>query len=134
MDGGVGAGQKYASIGWTVFAAAKGADLTDPGPANSWLFLDEHPNAIDDEILYINPGDTNGVGFFSELPGSLHNGAGAVTFCDGHTEIHKWLDPRTTPPVNPTANVSIMGTYQQVFMTAPNQDLAWFASKTPRAQ
>ena len=76
MDAGVGAGTKYASLGWTVFAAAKGAELIHPGAANSWLFLDEHPNAIDDEILYINPADTNGYGFMSELPSSLHNNAG----------------------------------------------------------
>jgi prepilin-type N-terminal cleavage/methylation domain-containing protein/prepilin-type processing-associated H-X9-DG protein len=132
MDGGVGFGTKYAAIGWTVWAAVKGADLTAPGPANSWLFLDEHPNAIDDEILYVNPADVNGLGFMTELPSSLHNKAGTVSFCDGHAEIHKWFSPATMPPVNPTAGVSVLGTYQQVF-NGSNVDLGWLAQKTPNS-
>jgi prepilin-type processing-associated H-X9-DG protein len=30
---------------------------------------------------------------------ALSNGAGGVSFADGHSETHKWLDPRTKPPV-----------------------------------
>lgn len=130
MDGGVGAGNKDPNLPWTVFAAQKGANLIHPGPANSWLFLDEHPNAIDDEILYVNPGDTNGTGLMTELPSSLHNNAGTVSFCDGHSEIHKWFNPATMPPVNATAGVTLIGKYQQVFMNG-NVDYAWFAQKTP---
>jgi len=130
MDAGVGAGQKYASIGWTVWAAAKGADLIHPGPANSWLFLDEHPNAIDDELLYIDPAYTTGIGFITELPSSLHNYAGTVSFCDGHSEIHKWLNPATSVSVNPVLNVPVIGVYQQVF-SINNVDLIWLAQRTP---
>jgi prepilin-type N-terminal cleavage/methylation domain-containing protein/prepilin-type processing-associated H-X9-DG protein len=128
MDGCVGGGQKYATFTWAI-PALKGAALIHPGPANTWLFLDEHPNAIDDEILYVNPGDTNGTGLMTELPSSLHNNAGTVSFCDGHSEIHRWLNPKTMPPVNPTAGVTVQGVYQNVFMT-DNADYAWFAQKT----
>jgi prepilin-type processing-associated H-X9-DG protein len=131
MDGCVGGGQKYTRLGWTCVPAWKGAALINPGPANTWLFLDEHPNAIDDEILYVNPADTNGIGTLTELPSSLHNNAGTVSFCDGHAEIHKWFCAKTMPPVNPTPGVAVLGVYQQVQMFPPNTaDLAWLAQKT----
>ena len=31
-------------------------------------------------------------------PANYHNGAGGLSFADGHSEIHKWTDPQTTPP------------------------------------
>ncbi|MCL5098014.1 MAG: hypothetical protein M1608_10900 [Candidatus Omnitrophica bacterium] len=34
-----------------------------------------------------------------DVPASYHNGAGGISFADGHAEIHKWLDPRTKPPI-----------------------------------
>jgi prepilin-type N-terminal cleavage/methylation domain-containing protein/prepilin-type processing-associated H-X9-DG protein len=126
MDGNIGGGQKDTSSFTWAIPAVKGANLINPGPANTWLFLDEHPNSIDDEILYVNPGDTNGTGVMIELPSSLHNNAGTVSFCDGHAEIHKWLNPNTMPPVNPGAPE---GTDQRVFMIN-NVDYGWFAQKT----
>lgn len=35
---------------------------------------------------------------FWSMPGSYHNGAGGVSFADGHVEIKRWVDPRTKPP------------------------------------
>jgi prepilin-type N-terminal cleavage/methylation domain-containing protein/prepilin-type processing-associated H-X9-DG protein len=130
MDAGIGGGTKDPTIGWTVYAATKSANLVSPGAANTWLFLDEHPNAIDDELLYVNPADTNGFGVFTELPSSLHNGAGTVSFCDGHAEIHKWLNAQTKPPVvaDPSANINL---YQRFPCMTYNVDLIWLAQKTP---
>jgi prepilin-type processing-associated H-X9-DG protein len=34
-----------------------------------------------------------------DFPGSYHGGACGFAFADGHSEIHKWLDRRTTPPI-----------------------------------
>jgi len=34
---------------------------------------------------------------FVDLPASYHNGAGNLMFADGHSELKKWLDERTTP-------------------------------------
>jgi prepilin-type processing-associated H-X9-DG protein len=30
-----------------------------------------------------------------DIPASYHNGAGGFSFADGHSEIRKWVDPRT---------------------------------------
>jgi prepilin-type N-terminal cleavage/methylation domain-containing protein/prepilin-type processing-associated H-X9-DG protein len=128
MDSGVGDGKKYnfddSSGMWPTFWAKRGADLIKPGPAQSWLFFDENPMSIDDEIMYIDPRSTNGNGEFTELPSTLHNNAGTVSFCDGHSEIHKWLNPKTIVPVVPGTTVNDLTVTADV-------DLAWLAQRTP---
>jgi prepilin-type processing-associated H-X9-DG protein len=32
-------------------------------------------------------------------PASYHGRAGGLAFADGHSEIRRWIDSRTTPPV-----------------------------------
>ena len=34
-----------------------------------------------------------------DYPASNHGASGALSFADGHAEIHKWVDPRTIKPV-----------------------------------
>jgi prepilin-type N-terminal cleavage/methylation domain-containing protein/prepilin-type processing-associated H-X9-DG protein len=124
MDGAVGGGDKF-SFGWGNFFFAKNmSDLNVPGPSVSWVFIDEHPDSVDDGVLYINPACTNGTGVFTELPGSLHGGSCGVSFADGHAEIHKWVDPTTVHPVT-------LSVVNQVSVSN-NRDLAWLAQRTPR--
>jgi prepilin-type N-terminal cleavage/methylation domain-containing protein/prepilin-type processing-associated H-X9-DG protein len=128
MDAAVGDGVKYSGFSWLTFVAKKMGDLTVPGPSDSWVFTDEHPDSIDDAILYSNPACTNGIGTFTELPASDHNGACGLGFADGHAEIHKWRDSRIVHPVTYT-------TVNQITINAPpSPDLAWLAEKTPRQQ
>lgn len=129
MNGNVGPGFRY-SFGWPSGLQnpiVKLTDFTVPGPSMSWVFLDEHPDWLDDAQLYIDPGNTNGLGAFTELPGSYHNNACGISFADGHAEIHKWMDSRTYAPITyvyqNSAPVTITGT--------PSADLAWMAARTP---
>ncbi|MDB6110398.1 MAG: hypothetical protein JWR69_2148 [Pedosphaera sp.] len=129
MDAAVGDGKKYTGFSWSAsppfFWAKKMSDLTNPGPSQSWLFTDEHPDSIDDALLYSNPYFTDGTGLFTELPASDHNGACGLGFTDGHSEIHKWRDATTLHPVKYI-------TVNQVNVVR-NVDLAWLAQHTPRA-
>ena len=45
-------GQGAADFPWLTFVASKMGDLQTPGPSDSWVFTDEHPDSIDDAILY----------------------------------------------------------------------------------
>jgi prepilin-type N-terminal cleavage/methylation domain-containing protein/prepilin-type processing-associated H-X9-DG protein len=107
------------------FIAKKMSDLNKPGPSQSWLFLDEHADSIDDGVLYTNPGEASGTGKFTELPSSDHNGACGISFADGHSEIHKWVDPQTTLPViyNQQARQNIA--------VVQDKDLSYLANATP---
>jgi prepilin-type N-terminal cleavage/methylation domain-containing protein/prepilin-type processing-associated H-X9-DG protein len=125
MDAAVGDGPKYSGFPWLSFVAKKTSDFVTPSPSDSWVFTDEHADAIDDAILYTNPGCTNGTGSFTELPSSDHGGSCGMGFADGHSEIHKWRDPNTTRPV-----IYSQGNGQQISVVN-SPDLAWLAQRTP---
>ena len=64
----------------------------------TWVFEDEHPDSLNDGymIMPVADGSTNS---WSDLPASYHNGAAGFSFADGHSEIHKWLEPSTLKPI-----------------------------------
>jgi len=73
----------------TVISYYKEANLSRPGPANLWVFIDENPISINDGSFICLPG----VNQWIDCPASYHNGAGGLAFGDGHAEIKKWRDP-----------------------------------------
>ena len=78
-----------------------------PRPANIFIFLDEHPDSIDDGyFLDQAPSSYYGGGLDREwidLPASYHSRGASFSFADGHSELHHWQDPSTTPPSLPDA-------------------------------
>ncbi len=105
MDAWFGMNEGNWSLTWfgdqTFRAYFKYSDVVDPGPASTWLLVDEHPDSINDGFFcvdmlgYPNPASTT----LPDCPASYHNGACGFAFADGHSEIHKWLDGRTKPPI-----------------------------------
>ena len=83
--------------------ARKMANIITPGPALTFIILDERYDSINDAYFvtemdgYPNPSTTKIV----DYPAYYHNGACGFAFADGHSEIHKWRDPRTMPPYKP---------------------------------
>ena len=63
----------------------KTSDFIVPGPGETWVYLDEHPDSINDAGFF-NPHQTSWV----DQPANYHNAAAGVAFADGHSEIHKW--------------------------------------------
>src|SRR5271168_3847520 len=95
MSGAVGDGYKFGTpgnpFGWTQwYYVKKTTDFHNPGPSDCWVITDEHPDSIDDALLYCSSYPTTS---FTELPGNQHGGAGGICFADGHAEIHKWNGP-----------------------------------------
>lgn len=114
-----------------MFYATKTTQLRNPGPADSWVFTDEHPDSIDDGILYVTPvfGSENSYGQFSELPSFLHQNGDGVSFADGHAEIHHWVDGRTSG--GGVKFVGTSGDTTRLNMSPNNPDLMWMAQHTP---
>jgi len=81
----------------------KAGRILNPGPANCFVFLDEREDSIHeskfvvhtDGFLPANPADYKLVAY----PASYHNGAGNLSYADGHAALHKWVDARTQPPL-----------------------------------
>jgi prepilin-type N-terminal cleavage/methylation domain-containing protein/prepilin-type processing-associated H-X9-DG protein len=77
-------------------------DLTVPGPANTFLLIDENPLSINDASFVEDPSEPSLVApEWIDCPASYHNGACGMSFCDGHVMLKKWRDPTvlafTTP-------------------------------------
>jgi prepilin-type N-terminal cleavage/methylation domain-containing protein len=70
----------------------KDSDLTKPGPANTWLLLDENPYSINDASFICDP-STAELTDWIDYPASYHDHAGGISFTDGHALIHQWKDP-----------------------------------------
>ena len=77
------------------------SDIVDPGPSMAWVLLDEHPDSMNDGFFvvdmrgYPDPKQAK----LPDFPASYHNKAGGLAFADGHSEIRRWRDSRTMPPV-----------------------------------
>jgi prepilin-type processing-associated H-X9-DG protein len=92
----------YALTAYRVYL--KTSAFTVPGPAKTWVFVDEHPDGINDGLLGMKMPSVGGYNAGSytqwdDVPASYHNGACGLSFADGHAEIKKWLDVQTKPPV-----------------------------------
>lgn len=70
--------------GWRVFKRT--ADFNDLDPARLFVFIEEHPDSINDGHFQVNMGAQT----FPSVPGSNHDGAGTITFADGHVEWRAW--------------------------------------------
>ncbi|MCX6923883.1 MAG: hypothetical protein NT154_11855, partial [Verrucomicrobia bacterium] len=89
-----------------------------------FVFLDEHPDSINaggfGNMMVENAASARIIDF----PASFHNGSGGISFSDGHSEIHKWRDPRTRPPVRYDGMLALG-------ISSPNnQDMIWLADRT----
>jgi prepilin-type N-terminal cleavage/methylation domain-containing protein/prepilin-type processing-associated H-X9-DG protein len=109
---------------WRVYR--KLADMVLPGPAMTFVFLDERQDSINDGYYvkemdgYPDPATTKLV----DYPASYHGGACGFAFADGHSEIHKWRDARTTPPLT---------TKLQLNVPSPNNgDVLWMQERCTR--
>jgi prepilin-type N-terminal cleavage/methylation domain-containing protein/prepilin-type processing-associated H-X9-DG protein len=99
-----------------------------PRPSEIFIFLDEHPNTINDGyFLNKAPAYTGSVyggsGYshaeWRDLPATYHNNATTFSFADGHSTLHRWLVPSTIYPVRPEVP------YIPIDVTAQRADFNW---------
>ncbi len=74
------------------------SDINSPPPAKMFVFIDQHPDYMSDPHFHMML-DQGSAAAFADIPASRHNGSGALTFADGHTERRKWIDSRTRPEI-----------------------------------
>lgn len=70
-----------------------------PQPARLFVLLDEHPDSINDGY-FVNDAYA---GEWMDLPASNHNGAGSLSYADGHSELHRWESKEVRRPARPDA-------------------------------
>ena len=108
---------KFGNGNYRVFN--KTTQFTKPGPSNTFVFLDECPDSINDGLFEVSMVDNT----WKDVVGSLHNGGGGFSFADGHAEVHKWLDGNTKFPVRKSQGCPAAGS------TSP-KDYKWLQDHT----
>ncbi|MCC6234429.1 MAG: type II secretion system protein [Verrucomicrobiales bacterium] len=103
-------------------------DMVDPGPSMTWVLIDEREDSINDAFWvtqmpgYPDPTRT----IITDYPASYHNGAAGLSFADGHSEIKKWVDPRTRPILKANGQIPLN-------VASPNnRDILWIQDRTTR--
>jgi prepilin-type processing-associated H-X9-DG protein len=96
--------------------------MTRPGPSMTWVIMDENPDTINDPLMNIAM-----TPFLVDFPAKSHNGGAGMSFVDGHTEMHRWVDDfaQTFPTGGPVPGQG--GTIRPV---PPSHDLAWIQPRT----
>jgi hypothetical protein len=124
MDAWLGQGEKWSGLGFTI-AVKKMTDLANPAPSMTWVLVDEHPDSINDAMLYIDPKYPTTTGNFNDTPASYHDHACGFSFADGHSEIHRWA--------NQTGwNKPCEYLQSQLSELVPGpRDYSWLAQRTP---
>jgi prepilin-type N-terminal cleavage/methylation domain-containing protein/prepilin-type processing-associated H-X9-DG protein len=119
--------QGASSGGWQVYL--KISDMNNPGPSQTFVFLDEREDSINDGYFVVDmagyPNEPNRWKIV-DYPASYHNGSGGLSFADGHSEIRRWSDPRTVPPLS----------RRDIPLDQPspgNQDVHWMQLRSTRA-
>lgn len=96
MNGNMNGNSWYtATIDSKYFTYRKYSEIIRPPPAGAFVFLDEHPDDIDDGYFLVNLTAHFGWG---NMPANYHNGACGFSFADGHAETRKWRDAATLAP------------------------------------
>src|SRR5262249_41026383 len=82
-----------------LYSYKKLADILRPPPVSCWVFIEECPGSINDGFFVCDPDymsvKENSL-YWVDIPATYHNGAGGISFADGHAEIRKWTDPAVT--------------------------------------
>jgi prepilin-type N-terminal cleavage/methylation domain-containing protein/prepilin-type processing-associated H-X9-DG protein len=74
-----------------------------PKPVGIFVFLDEHPDSINDGYFLNKWSNSSYEPRWIDLPASYHNGGTSFSFADGHAELHRWRYAITKPPALPEA-------------------------------
>mgnify|MGYP002832435585 FL=1 len=119
--GGAGMGSRQPDRGpYRVFL--KMHQIIGPSPSEAMVLLDEREDSINDGYFAVDmtgfPKNPKTMKLF-DYPASYHNNAAGIAFADGHSEIHKWLDPRTVPPLTKGRELKLN------VSTPENPDMLW---------
>ena len=115
---------------WRIYS--KFSDMINPGPVKTWVLMDEREDRVNYGDAFTDmtgyPDASASWRFHYDYPASYHGRAGGFSFADGHAEIKKWQDGRTTPPIVKGGSWSATE-----YVASPrNQDIFWMQERSTR--
>jgi prepilin-type N-terminal cleavage/methylation domain-containing protein/prepilin-type processing-associated H-X9-DG protein len=109
----------------------KYSDLNIPGAAKVFVFLDEREDVVNWGNFWTemagNSPPNPALYVFADMPGAYHGNACGFSFADGHSELKRWRDPRTMPPVKHEVFFNWIET-----PSPGNPDVAWLQDHSTR--
>ncbi len=104
------------------------SQMITPGPAQTWVLIDEREDSINDGWFAVDMADTGPNSMWVDMPANRHNLGSVLTFADGHAEFKKWLNGQTTAGFVP-------GTPYVAPTYSPNSvDISWLQERTTGTQ
>jgi prepilin-type N-terminal cleavage/methylation domain-containing protein len=114
-------GSGGAITGWAYYT--KQSNMRNPGPAQTWVFIEESPYSIDDAFFALDPRNTTE---WYNSPAVLHGRSSVLSYGDGHSALRRWTDGSMINEMPTTAG----GTTDNWPAQPGTGDLAWFISVT----
>jgi prepilin-type processing-associated H-X9-DG protein len=124
---GLGLEMGWSGPGWRIYR--RFTDMVDPGPTRTFVFLDEREDSINDGMFVVDMTgypDQPRLFHIVDIPASYHGGSGGLSFADGHSELKRWQDARTKPPLVK----SVIIPYDRP--SPDNVDIAWLQERATR--
>ncbi len=101
----------------------KTTQIISPSPSMAWVYVDEREDSINDGLFQTDLVSRGAKARIVDYPAFYHNGACGFSFADGHSEIKKWTDPRTMPPIKKNNELTSI-------TTPNNPDVAWIQERS----
>jgi prepilin-type processing-associated H-X9-DG protein len=105
--------------------------MTGPGPAGLIVFSDQREDQNTWPAVWFDmrgyPDHPEQTQFNNDLYAFYHGGGTSYSFADGHSEMKKWTDPRTTPPLMKN-QLNTNG----VILSPYNRDIMWLQQRATR--
>jgi prepilin-type processing-associated H-X9-DG protein len=100
-------------------------------PAKTFVFLDEHPDSINDGAFASactgnQPNDPPSASLIIDFPANYHNSACGFSFADGHSDIHRWIGLKSgRAPITYTGTITLNVSAGDSWV-----DMHWLAENT----
>jgi prepilin-type N-terminal cleavage/methylation domain-containing protein/prepilin-type processing-associated H-X9-DG protein len=118
QTGGVSRVRSYSMNAWVGTTNAQSSSLASGGtafkaylkenqvqsPVSTWYLIDEHQSSINDGFFWV---DMTSSRPFADFPATRHNRGYGLAFLDGHSEVYKLIDGRSTWPVKGNVNTPL---------------------------
>lgn len=98
-------------------------------PARTWVFVDEHPDSINDAAFAnaCTDASNSNAARIIDFPANYHGGSCGFSFADGHAIVHKWVGSKikNAPIYNGASNLQLNVPAEDSWV-----DVEWMAENT----
>jgi len=114
-----GANKDSYNPGWRTYR--KMNELTQPNPANAWIFADETMYTLNDGFFQLSLSTPN----WPDTPAAYDCGGNCLTFADGHGEYRKWQWRGPSDLTKCPYVFNVKGTYWPTAGGVPGNNVDW---------